>query len=238
MTHTLADIATICGVSKPAITQAVKRGNLIKGADGKIDDTNAVNKLYIEGKTGAVKRQVPKGVPTGSEKPKRKKSPDDTKADQELTKAVLAAQSKRQRRKKRKAEESMEGEVEDDPDADDDGDLEKLVEDLKKNGGQAGLLLKKLKTDIAYKEAATARYNLEMEVKKGNLVELSRLTNLVNKINKAMSDNIHTQHAKSGAMVFALATRDGATELDVTRKLELDYGQALKRTIEEITNAN
>lgn len=238
MLHTLADIAHLCAVSKPAITQAVKRGNLIKNPDGKIDDTNEVNKLYIEGKTGAVKKQVPKGVPSGSSKPKRKKSPEDAAADQELTKAVLDAQAKRQRRKERKVEDSMEGEVDDDPDADDDGeseeDIQKLLDELKKEGGQAVLLLKKLKADIRYKERASERYELEIETKKKNLVEKAQLLTVVQGINKAIDDHLHRLPAKLGPVLFAMAKRDGSTELEVIRRIELDQGEALRRAMEDV----
>jgi hypothetical protein len=238
MLHSLADFAQVCHVSKPAITQAVKRGLIIRGTDGKIDDIDPVNAIYLGGKTGAVKKQAPAGGPGAAPKkgPRKAKTADaDKKAAADFTALVLKTQAKRGRNKEKADDDN--GEDSPDPESGDD-DIRAFMEAFLKEGGQAVLLIKKLKADIAYKEAATSRYALEMETKKGNLVEKARLVNLVTKINKALSDNIHQQHAKTGPMVFALATREGATELDVTRKLEVDYGNALRRTIEEITNAN
>jgi len=236
MLHSLAAFALLSGVSKPSITQGVKRGLLVKTAEGKIDDDDPLNRLYLDGKRGAVKKPKPAGGPGPAPKRARAKAdPAEAKAAQEFTALVLKTQAKRER--KRKPADDDRGEDAPDPEAGDD-EIRAFMEAFLKEGGQAVLLIKKLKADIAYKEAATSRHALEMETKKGNLVEKTRLVNLVEKINKSLSDNIHRQHAKSGPMVFALATRDGATELDITRKLELDYGQALRRVIDEITNAS
>lgn len=216
MTQTLAEFADRCGVSRAAITQAVRKGNLIKTTDGKIDDANPVNRLYLDGKTGAVKKQVPPGVrATSTPKPKREPKP--------------------RRATKPKAKPADEDGIEDD---DEPEDLEAMAAVLAAGGDQADLLLRKLKAETELKEAQRSKIELDMLERKKELVKRQQLVDLVNRIQKALSDHIHQQHAKSGPQVFALAQRDGATELEITRRLESDYGGALRRVVEEVTRAN
>ena len=46
----LAELARMCGVSKPAITQAISRGMLVKDPDGRINISNPKNKDYLSKK--------------------------------------------------------------------------------------------------------------------------------------------------------------------------------------------
>ena len=141
MLHSLADFAQVCHVSKPAITQAVKRGLIIRGTDGKIDDTDPVNALYLGGKTGAVKKVAPLGG-AGRAPKKVKASAADQKAAAEFTAMVIKTQAKRDRKKDNSAE-SDRGEDTPDPESGDD-EIRAFMEAFLKEGGQAVLLIKKL----------------------------------------------------------------------------------------------
>lgn len=215
MIQTLAEFAERCAVSRAAITQAVRKGNLKKTADGKIDDANPVNALYLDGKTGAVKKPVPPG--------KRATAEPKVKPVKPL------------RAPKPKAKPADEDDIEDD---DEPEDLEAMAAVLAAGGDQADLLLRKLKAETELKEAQRSKIELDMLERKKELVKRQQLVDLVSRIQKALSDHIHQQHAKSGPQVFALARRDGATELEITRRLEADYGGALRRVVEEVTRAN
>ena len=220
MTHALSTWATLCHVSKPAVTQGVRKGILVKSADGKIDDANPTNAQYLADHTGPVTKQRPAGESHLKQLAKvQTPKPDKPKA-------------KRQR-KKPATPEGESGELPD-PEAIDD-EVREFLEAFEKGGGTKVLLIKQMQASNAYKEASTAKLDLDMEIKKQNLVERSQLVDLVNRFQKALSDNIHQQHAKSGPRVFALGRRDDATELEVTRTLEADYGAALRRTVEEVT---
>lgn len=226
MLHSLADFAQVCHVSKPAITQAVKRGLIIRGADGKIDDTDQVNALYLGGKTGSVKKPSPGGG--AGRAPKKAKASDPTTSDAALTAAVLKAQAKREKKTERR-----DGEDAPDPDEPEE-DFDKLLEAIKADGGQAGLLLKKLIADIRYKERASERYELEIETKKKNLVERAQLVTVVQGINKAIDDHFHRLPAKTGPVLYALAKREGSSELEVIRALEVSLGEAMRKATEDV----
>lgn len=246
MLHSLADFAQVCRVSKPAITQAVKRGLITRGTDGKIDDTDPVNALYLGGKTGAVKKASPGGgagrkaktVPDtlpgelGGDRLRRLDSIARARAtppDSELTAAVLKAQAKREK----KRPDGSEGEDAPDPEETEE-DFDKLLEAIKADGGQAGLLLKKLIADIRYKERASERYELEIETKKKNLVERAQLVTVVQGINKAIDDHFHRLPAKTGPVLYALAKREGSSELEVIRALEVSMGEAMRKATEDV----
>lgn len=209
------------GVSRAGITLAVQRGNLVRTTDGKIDDADPVNAAYLAGKTGPVVKQVPKGESLGKQLAKlqaKKTAPVDKPKRAPRTKKSDAPPPP-----------PVDAGAEPSPPVD---DADPLPADA-----PAELILRKLKADIAYKEAATARYDLEMEIKKGNLVERAQMVAVIQGMNKAVSDHLHQLWPKLGPMVYATARKDGASELDVTRLCETMGGEATRRAVEDFTRA-
>lgn len=226
MTHALSAWATLCHVSKPAVTQGVRKGILVKSEDGKIDDAHPMNAQYLADHTGPVTKQRPAGESYAAQIKKV--------AIEKVKREPKVKTTKSQRKTKVKEEPEPE---DDDPLLNDntEADIREFLDAFEKDGGMQVLLIKKMQADKEYKEICTMEKALAFEKKKENLVERSQLVDLVNRFQKALSDNIHQQHAKSGPRVFALGRRDDATELEVTRALEADYGAALRRTVEEVT---
>jgi hypothetical protein len=69
---------------------------------------------------------------------------------------------------------------------------------------------------------------------KGELVPRDLFVAAVTGINKALDDHLHKLPAKVGPVLFALARREGATELEVIRTLEVEMGQAVRRAVEDV----
>jgi len=225
MIITAAEFARMAGVSRVAISKAPPH-KVHKEPTGAVDTDHPINAAYL-----TEHGKGPAGAPAKQAKPAKKaqnKKPDPE--DAAFQAEVLARIAKREKAKTKKG--SAEGDDGDDEIEDD--DIAKFLEIIQAEGGSTVLVLKKMKADIAYKEAATARYHLELETKKGNLMPRSLFITAVQGINKAIDDHIHRTHAKTGPVVFALARRDGASELEVTRTLEVDYGNALRRAVEDI----
>ena len=224
---TAAEFSRMAGVSKVAISKAPPT-KIHKEPDGRVDTEHPLNAVYLAEHSAP---PVPKATPKPKGKRQTAKKPDaEDAAFQAEVLARLAKREKAVNGKKRKGEED------DSDEADDleDDDIAKFLEMIKAEGGSTVLVLKKMKADIAYKEAATARYHLELETKKGNLIPRDLFVTAVQRINKAIDDHLNRQHAKTGPVVFALSRMDEATELAVIRRLELDYGEATRRAVEEI----
>jgi hypothetical protein len=123
-------------------------------------------------------------------------------------------------------------------DADDEAAFQELLEKLKAHGGQGALILRKMVADIAVREERADQLALLKQTNKKNLIERTVVLTKIQNINKAINDHVTMQHARTGPVLFALAKREGSTELEITRRLELDYGGAVRKAIEEITRAN
>lgn len=217
-----AEFSRLAGVSKVAVSKLVNAvpPRLIV-VNGKLDTENPVNADYLASPHGRLSLPKPKAP---AKKSARKKTPEPD--DAELTKAVLAAQAKREKK-------ATGGE----PDADEDGidELKADLEALMKDGGKTGLIIRKMKADVAYKEESADKLALDKEERKKNLIRRDGVVSKIQAINKAIDDHVNRQHAKTGPSIFALARKDGGTELEVIRRLELDYGAAIRKAIEEIT---
>lgn len=209
MLSTLSEFAKTCGVSRAAVTQAVRKGALVKGDDGKIDDAHPTNRLYLDGKTGKVRKVVPTGVSATPTATKRRGHPAKTEP------------------------ETVPSADEEDPEAARlDADLAAAVE-----SDDDDLQVQLYKANIAYKRAQRVKIDLETEMKKGNLVERAQMVAVVQGIQKAIDDHLHRLPAKLGPKVYALARKDDGTELAVIRTIETDMGEATRRAIEDVTRA-
>jgi len=202
---TMAEFSRLRCVSRPAIKKAVDTGRVIL-TDGMVDTENALNAIY-----------GPKPKPT-------KKAPPVK---------VAKAKAKRQLRNPATVEAEDGATTDDDlSDVLTDDERHELAESLGED--MAAWTLRDKKASAKLKEAGERKVSLHLMERKKELVPRDLFTAAVQGINKAIDDHLHRLPAKLGPVVFALARRDGATELEVIRTLETEMGGAIRRATEDV----
>jgi hypothetical protein len=250
MLHTLAEFAARCKVSKPAVTQAVKRGQLVK-ADGKIDDANPHNALYLAGKVALVKDPAARsGVKAGVERvaprvtekkpaPKRAPKKKTTRVDDAEALEQAEFQREVQRRQVRAAAKAAareaSGAVGGDPDEDptdgaSDEDIDAAIAMLGKT--IAGMNARKIKADIMLKEAGERKLHLDTETRKRLLIPREEVRRMVNRLSGSIDSNILKVPRKVAASLHSMAV-SGSTPRELELELERQLGEALRRAVDE-----
>lgn len=205
-----AEFSRLAGVSKVAVSKAPPT-KIHKEPDGKIDTDHPVNAVYLAEHTG---RAAP--VVAAKVAPK--------KGSAKKVAVPKAAKPKRQA-------EAVETDGDDLSDLTDE-ERHELAEAM--GDDMATWTLRDKKASALLKEATERKVSLGHAVRKGELIERTQFVAAVQGINKAIDDHLHRVPAKLGPVLFALARREGATELEVIRALETDMGAAIRRATEDV----
>jgi hypothetical protein len=113
--------------------------------------------------------------------------------------------------------------------------------DLQFDGGGQGeeipdsrVMIEKARGELQYRAVLRKLAEVRLMALKKELVPRSLFVAAVQGINKAVDDHLHRLPAKLGPVLYALARRDGSTELEVIRTLETEMGGAIRRAVEDV----
>lgn len=201
-----SNLATALGISKAAISQAIKRGDLILGVDGYIDTEDPKNKTWIEGPHKRGKAAAPAAPKVQAKRTPKKKPIQDT-VSPTASPADLA---------------------EDDPDL-----AEGLAEKLKAVVEEADEKRKYLVARRLDIEAATRLKAIKEDEEKGRLIERELVRRQWAQFDAALKTVFREMPRRIAAQVFAVAK--SGTARDVEAYLEREIGEGLRRTTEEGT---
>jgi hypothetical protein len=204
--YSLADFARIAKVSKPAVTQAVRRGKIIKGSDGKIDSDNPLNAAYLGEKLRDIpilprQKNQPPAEPSEpkAEKPKSEKSkPPKGDAVSPPNHPTLSP-----------------------------AEREKMMRE-----GRESLNLDRSRkiADLDLKRRMAEGHAIRNAQRKGQLVERDLVRQRFNAFDASLKTNFRDMPRRVSAQIHAIAASGSAR--DVEAYLEREIGQAIARAVE------
>ena len=222
MTHSLASWAALCHVSKPAVTQGVRRGLLTKTPDGKIDDAVPINALYLAQHTGgAPSKPAPKAKSAKAKAP----DPDDAK----FQKAVRDRQAK---------EVEVDGVDLADLSPAERKQLTKLAAAAKTDLGEVATLpIEKFKADIALKKAMTQLHEFKLAQNKKNVISRDEFRRIAEAWNANLSQSVMRVPRRMSARLISMV-RAGKDKMEIELELERALSTAVTRALEGVAGAS